>query len=294
MRSNVGRYAVVLALLFALAGCSWLPEVKDETANWSAEKMYDEAHGAMVTGNYTRAVKLFDTLEGRFPYGRQAQQAILEGAYSNYRLGETAASIAACDRFIRTYPNSANVEYAYYLKGLVNFREDQGLLGYVVEQDLSERDPKMTRESFGAFKELVTRFPESKYAADSIDRMRYLTNALGMYEVHVGRYYYNRGAYIAAVNRAATTVTNYPQTPANEQALILMVQGYDKLGMPLLRDDARRVLAQTFPDSEFLRTGATKPWWKFWQSDEAVQLLEHDTVPKSRENAGPPPPSVPN
>lgn len=294
MMSNVGRYAAVLAMLFAFAGCSWLPEVKDETANWSAEKMYDEAHGSMVSGNYTRAVKLFDTLEGRFPYGRQAQQAILEGAYSNYRLGETAAAIAACDRFIRTYPNSANAEYAYYLKGLVNFREDQGLLGYVVEQDLSERDPKMTRESFAAFKELVTRFPESKYAADSVDRMRYLTNALGMYEVHVGRYYYNRGAYIAAVNRAATTVTNYPQTPANEQALILMVQGYDKLGMPLLRDDARRVLAQTFPDSEFLRTGTTKPWWKFWQSDEAVQLLEHDTVPKSRENAGPPPPSAPN
>jgi outer membrane protein assembly factor BamD len=294
MMSNVGRYAAVLVVLFAFAGCSWLPEVKDETANWSAEKMYDEAHGSMVSGNYTRAVKLFDTLEGRFPYGRQAQQAILEGAYSNYRLGETAAAIAACDRFIRTYPNSTNVEYAYYLKGLVNFREDQGLLGYVVEQDLSERDPKMTRESFAAFKELVTRFPESKYAADSVDRMRYLTNALGMYEVHVGRYYYNRGAYIAAVNRAAATVTNYPQTPANEQALILMVQGYDKLGMPLLRDDARRVLAQTFPDSEFLRAGATKPWWKFWQSDEAVQLLEHDTVPKSRENAGPPPPSAPN
>jgi outer membrane protein assembly factor BamD len=292
--ARVFRCSAVLAVLFAFAGCSWLPEVKDETGNWSAEKLYDEAHGSMVSGNYTRAVKLFDTLEGRFPYGRQAQQAILEGAYSNYRQGETAAAIAACDRFIRTYPNSTNVEYAYYLKGLVNFREDQGIFGYVVEQDLSERDPKMTRESFGAFKELVTRFPESRYAADSVDRMRYLTNALGMYEVHVGRYYYNRGAYIAAVNRAATTVTNYPQTPANEQALILMVQGYDKLGMPLLRDDARRVLKQNFPNSAFLRTGTTKPWWKFWQSDEVVQLLEHDTVPKREENAGPPPVSAPN
>ncbi len=284
----------MLAVLSAFAGCSWLPEVKDETGNWSAEKLYDEAHGSMVTGNYTRAVKLFDTLEGRFPYGRHAQQAILEGAYSNYRANETAAAIAGADRFIRTYPNSANVDYAYYLKGLVNFREDQGLFGYVVEQDLSERDPKLTRESFGAFKELVTKFPESKYATDSVDRMRYLTNALGMYEVHVGRYYYNRGAYVAAVNRAATTVTTYPQTPANEQALILMVQGYDKLGMPQLRDDARRVLKQSFPDSAFLSTGTTKPWWKFWQSDEVVQLLEHDTVPKSQENTGPPPPSAPN
>jgi outer membrane protein assembly factor BamD len=294
MMSKVCRFATVLAVLFTFAGCSWLPEVKDETGNWSAEKLYDEAHGAMVSGNYTRAVKLFDTLEGRFPYGRHAQQAIIEGAYANYRQGETAAAIAACDRFIRTYPNSTNADYAYYLKGLVNFREDQGLFGYVVEQDLSERDPKMTRESFGAFRELVTRFPDSKYATDSVDRMRYLTNALGMYEVHVGRYYYNRGAYVAAVNRAAATVTNYPQTPANEQALILMVQGYDKLGMLLLRDDARRVLKQSFPNSAFLSTGTTKPWWMFWQPDEVVQLLEHDTVPKGQENAGPPPPSAPN
>jgi outer membrane protein assembly factor BamD len=277
-----------------VTGCAWLPEVKDETANWSVEKMYDEAHGSMVSGNYTRAIKLFDTLEGRFPYGRHAQQAILEGAYSNYRGGETGTAVAACDRFIRTYPNSPNVDYAYYLKGLVNFREDQGLFGYIVEQDLSERDPKLTLESYAAFKELITRFPESRYAPDSIARMRYLTNALAMYEVHVGRYYYNRGAYIAAVNRAATTVTTYPQTPANEQALILMVQGYDKLGMPQLRDDAKRVLVQSFPNSAFLRTGTVKPWWKFWQSDEVVDLLEHDTVPKSRENAGPPPPASPN
>jgi outer membrane protein assembly factor BamD len=283
----------VLAASF-IAGCSWLPEVKDETANWSVEKLYDEAHGALVSGNYSRAVKLFDTLEGRFPYGRHAQQAILEGAYANYRQGETAAAVAACDRFIRTYPNSPTVDYAYYLKGLVNFREDQGIFGYIVEQDLSERDPKLTRESFAAFRELVTKFPDSRYAADSVDRMRYLTNALAMYEVHVGRYYYNRGAYLAAVNRAAATVTGYPQTPANEQALVLMVQGYDKLGLPQLRDDARRVLAQNFPDSAFLRTGRVKPWWMFWQRDEVVQLLEHDTVPKSKEDAGPPPPAAPN
>jgi outer membrane protein assembly factor BamD len=292
--SKVCRVAVMLAVLMACAGCSWFPEVKDETANWTAEKMYEEAHGAMMSGNYTRAIKLFDTLEGRFPYGRQAQQAILEGAYSNYRQGETALAVAACDRFIRTYPNSPSVDYAYYLKGLVNFREDQGLFGYVVEQDLSERDPRLTRESFGAFRELVTRFPDSRYAADSVDRMRYLTNALGMYEVHVGRYYYKRGAYLAAANRAAASITNYPQTPANEQALVLMVQSYDKLGMLQLRDDAKRVLVKTFPDNAYLRGVADKPWWKFWQTDEAVELLEQDTVRKSEENFGPAPPSAPN
>src|SRR6201984_1753129 len=170
------RCFIAILLASGIAACDLLPDVKDETAGWTAEKLYQEAHTMLVTGNYNRAIKLYDVLEGRFPYGRFAQQAILEGAYANYRTGETATAVAACDRFIRTYPNHPNVDYAYYLKGVVNFREDQGLFGYIVEQDLSERDPKMTRESFGAFKELVTLFPDSKYAADSVVRMRYLTN----------------------------------------------------------------------------------------------------------------------
>ncbi len=263
-------------LILGVAGCGWLPEVKDESADWSAEKLYSEAHGALISGNYTRAVKLFDTLEGRFPYGRYAQQAILEGAYANYRQGETAPAIAACDRFIRTYPNHLNVDYAYYLKGLINFREDQGLFGYVVETDLSERDPKMTKESFAAFRELATRFPDSRYTSDAIDRMRYLTNALAAYEVHVARYYYNRGAYVAAANRAQAALTNYPKTPANEDALILMVRSYDRLGMTQLRDDTTRVLKETFPNGKFF-SGEEKPWWKFWAKDDTV--------------LGPPPPA---
>src|SRR6266567_234447 len=267
-RMSLLRVRIVVAIAFAtgLAACDLLPEVKDETATWTAEHLYQEAHTMLTTGNYTRAIKLFDTLEGRFPYGRYAQQAILEGAYANYRAGETAAAVSACDRFIRTYPNHPNVDYAYYLKGLVNFREDQGLFGYIVEQDLSERDPKMTKESFGAFKELVTLFPNSKYAPDSIERMRYLTNALAGYEVHVARYYYNRGAYVAAANRAQATLTNYPKTPANEDALIVLVNSYDKLQMPQLRDDAQRVLKESFPNRDSaLRT---RPWWQFWTKDE--------------------------
>ena len=261
-----------------LAGCNLLPEVKDETANWTAERMYKEAHDAMLAANYTRAIKLFDTLEGRFPYGRLAQQAILEGAYSNFRQGEATTAIAACDRFIRTYPNHPNVDYAYYLKGLVNFREDQGLLGYVVETDLSERDPKMTKEAYSAFRELVTKFPDSKYAEDSAERMRYLTNALAGYEVHVARYYYNRGAYVAAVNRAQATLVSYPRTPANEDALVLMMQSYDKLGMTQLRDDTRRILKDTFPNGRYFATGPSKPWWKFWAKDDSALLPPTDTA----------------
>ena len=266
-----------VAIVFALSAtaCGLLPEVKDDTAGWSAERLYQEAHEMMTTGNYTRAVKLFDTLEGRFPYGRYAQQAILESAFANWRANEQATAIAACDRFIRTYPNHPNVDYAYYLKGLVNFREDQGLFGYVVEQDLSERDPKMTKESFGAFKELVTLFPDSKYAADSIVRMRYLTNALGGYEVHVAEYYYRRGAYIAAVNRAQAALVNYPRTPSNEDALILLVKGYDKLGMTQLHDDAQRVRAvlEATTDEDVVIADANGGW-RLQDAVVAARLLE--------------------
>ena len=263
-RRGVAGLLAAAVLVLALAGCGLLPEVKDDTATWSADKLYNTAHEALAEGNYTRAIKMFETLEARFPYGRYAQQAILELAYANYRSGETAAAVAACDRFIRTYPNHPNVDYAYYLKGLVNFREDQGLLGYVYELDLSEREPKGMRESFAAFKELVAKFPESRYAPDSIDRMKYLTNSLSLYEVKVARYYYNRGAYVAAIGRAQGSLVSYPRTPANEDALDILVKCYDKLGMVQLRDDTQAILKLTFPKSEYFAEAPPKPWWKFW------------------------------
>jgi len=255
-----------LAVLFALAvgGCGLLPDVKDETSGWTAEQLYKSAHEAMQDGNYNRAIKLFETLEARYPYGRYAQQAILEGAYANWRQGEQAAASAACDRFIRTYPNHPNVDYAYYLKGLVYFREDQGLFGYVYELDLSERDPKSMRESFAAFKELTEKLPESRYAEDAQTRMRYLTNALGMYEVHVARYYYARGAYVAAANRAQASLLSYPKTPSNEHALDVMERSYQKLGLTQLAQDAHQILVRTFPQSVYVAGGPEKPWWKIW------------------------------
>jgi len=258
------RWLLIALMTLAAAGCGLLPDVKDETAGWSAEQLYKNAHEAMLDGNYTRAVKLFETLEARYPYGRYAQQAILEGAFSNWRSGEQAAATAACDRFIRTYPNHPSVDYAYYLKGLVYFREDQGLFGYVYELDLSERDPKQMRESFVAFKDVVTKFPQSRYAEDAQIRMRYLTNALGMYEVHVARYYYARGAYVAAANRAQSSLVSYPQTPSNEHALDVMVKSYQKLGLTQLAEDAKRILEKTYPNSVYVASGGDKPWWKWW------------------------------
>lgn len=257
--------AALLALV--MTGCGLLPEVKEETAGWSADRLYQTAHEAMLQGNYIRATKLFDQLEARYPYGRYAQQAILESAFANWRGNETAAAIAAADRFIRTYPNHPNVDYAYYLKGLVHFREDQGILGYVYELDLAERDPKEMRASFAAFKELTARFPDSQYYQDSVARMRYLNNAMASYEVNVANYYYRRGAYVAAANRAQASLLSFPQTPANERALDVLRNSYAKLNLPQLSEDSQQILAKTYPESRYLTGTADKPWWKFWGGD---------------------------
>lgn len=256
--------AILLALL--AGGCGLLPDGKDETSGWSAQKLYTEAKASMSDGSYDKAIKYFETLEARYPYGRYAQQAQLEVAYAYYRSSEPALAISACDRFIKLHPNHPNVDYAYYLKGLVNFNEDQGMLGYVSAQDPTERDPKAARESFQAFKELVTRFPESRYTPDATARMNYLVNALASHEVHVALYYYRRGAYVAAANRAQYVLRNYPDAPALEQALFVMIKSYDALGITDLRDDADRVMRKNFPQSEYYARGLEPKgrWWEFW------------------------------
>ena len=249
-----------------LGGCGLLPDQVDETAGWSANKLYTEAKASMTDGAYDKAIKYFEKLEARFPFGRYAQQAQLEVAYAYFRQGEVASTIAACDRFIRLHPNHPNVDYAYYLKGLANFNEDLGLIGYITLQDLTERDPKAARESFDAFKVMVSKYPESRYAADATARMKYLINAMASYEVHVARYYMKREAYVAALSRAQTAVKTYPDAPANEEALFIMIKAYDALGMNDLRDDAEREMRRNFPTSEYYARGLNQkePWWKLW------------------------------
>jgi outer membrane protein assembly factor BamD len=260
----MNRYlALILALL--LSACGALPDLKDETRDWSAQKLFNAARDEMNEANYEKAIKYFETLEARYPYGAYAQQAQLEVAYAYFKERETVSAIAACDRFIKLHPNHTSVDYAYYLKGLANFNEDLGLLSSLGGQDMTERDPKAARESFEAFKELTARFPNSKYTADATARMRYLVDALASHEIHVARFYMKRGAYLAAANRAQYTLQHYPQAPATEQALVLMVQAYDALGLTDLKSDALRVLKLNFPGNKYL-TGAQggKPWWKLF------------------------------
>ena len=266
MRS-VTRVAAIAALLFLLVGCAGSGKDKDETAGWSAEKIYTEARSAMSDGAWDKAVKLFEKLEARYPYGRYAQQAQLEEAYSYYKQGEAASAVSACDRFIKLHPNHPSVDYAYYLKGLANFNEDLGIFGNWTDQDQSERDPKAARESFDAFKDLVAKFPSSKYTPDSIERMVYLTNFLASHDTHVAKYYYRRGAYIAAANRAQQAIKKYPNAPATQEALILMIRSYDALGLKELRDDSIRVFKQNFPKLDYVSYSleTETPWWKLWR-----------------------------
>lgn len=261
--------AFVLSLA-VLGGCGRLnfSTEADETASWSAQRLYTEAKEAMADGDYARAVKYFEKLEARYPFGRYAQQAQLESAYAHYRENDPASAIAACDRFIKLHPNHPNVDYAYYLKGVVNFYEDQNILAQFADQDPTERDPRSARDSFAAFKELATRFPDSKYTPDALARMNYLVNALASHEVHVARYYMRRGAYLAAVNRAQFAIKTYPEAPAIEEALYIMVQAYGQMGMKDLREGAERVLVKNFPNSPWLRGGHVPPskaWWQIWK-----------------------------
>ena len=264
MRSLAVIAALFLAML--IGGCGLFPEVQDETAGWSANKLYSEAKQAMDEASYDKAVKYFEKLESRYPYGRFAQQAQIDIAYSYWKSAETASAIAACDRFIKLHPNHPNVDYVYYLRGLINFNEDLGLMGQVSQQDMTERDPKGARESFDSFKDLVTRFPDSKYVPDAILRMKYLVNALASLEVHVARYYMKRGAYVAAVNRAQFALKTYPEAPATEEALFIVVKAYDLMGMNDLRDDAERVMRKNYPNSVYYTRGLERkePWWKLW------------------------------
>lgn len=211
--------------------------------------MYAEAKAALDDENYTQTISKLESLQSRYPYGRFAQQAQLELAYANYKLNEPLSAISAADRFIKQYPNNPHVDYAYYVKGLANFNVEVGMLGKLTGQDPTERDPKAAQDSFDAFKDLVTRFPSSKYASDARLRMQYLVNALAQYEIHVASYYQRRGAHISAVNRAKNVLTHYPNSTSAKDALSILVKGYDALGMKELRDDAQRVLDMNFPQS---------------------------------------------
>jgi outer membrane protein assembly factor BamD len=264
-KSRIALNTTVLALILQLTGCDTV--TKTESPSSSAERLYKEASDDMASGGYDRAIKTLERIEGLAAGSVLAQQALLDLAYANWRAGERATALTTIERFIKLNPSSPALDYALYLRGLVNFNDNLGLLGSLFGQDLSERDQKAARDAYQAFKQLSDQFPTSRYSSDARQRMSFIVNSLASYEVHVARYYLRRGAYVAAASRAQQAVSEFQQSPAAEEALHIMVQSYDKLALPALRDDAQRVLRQNFPKSAFLSDGAgaaEKPWWKIW------------------------------
>jgi outer membrane protein assembly factor BamD len=262
--------ACALCLLASAAllmgGCSSTP--KDDSSARSAEKLYREAKDDIEAGSFDRAIKSLERVEGLGAGSLLAQQAQLDLAYLYWRTNERAQGLSTIERFIKLNPSSPALDYAMYLRGLMNFNDSLGLLGNLAQQNLSERDQRAARDSFAAYKQLVEQFPDSRYTPDARLRMQYIVNSLAEYEVHVARYYFRRQAWLAAANRAQQVVQEFQQSPSAEEALAIMVQSYARLDLKPLRDDAERVLRASYPNSAYLGGNldakTSRPWWRIW------------------------------
>jgi len=266
-----GPITLLIALFFLamiLGGCAGSDGSKDDTDIWSEAKLYSEATDKLNDADFAKCGKYFEKLEARFPFGPYSQQAQINAAYCYWKAQESAQALVAIDRFIKLHQGSPSLDYAYYLKGLITFNDDLGWLGKFTGQDLSERDPKAAKEAFESFKVVVERFPNSKYAPDALDRMRYIVNSLAEADVIVARFYYQRGAYLASANRAQLVIRDYDRAPAVEEALYILTKSYEKLGMVQLSNDSARVFKLNFPDSQMMTTGQRvqkeRRWWQFW------------------------------
>ena len=261
------RFIVVSLSILMLAACS-----SDEVADIETTelKAYEEAKQSLRSGNFQDAVSRFQRLEARFPFGRYAKQSQLEIVYAYYKSAQPEAARAAADRFIRLHPQHPNVDYAYYIRGMASFEEDQSFLERFLPMDPSKRDVGTARDSFDDFSQLIRRYPNSKYAPDSQKRMIYLRNLLAESEVNIARYYIYRGAFVAAANRGRHVFENYQHTPSIPDALAVMVEAYQSLNMPDLANEALMVLTTNYPDHDSL--------------DNSGQLKRSKTV-KSREKS---------
>ena len=270
LSSSLALLSLVSALL---GGCATKEVVQADPVD-PLEKLYAEARADMGGATWDKAIKSLEKIEARSTGTLMGQQAMLDLAYAYWKTGERAAALVTLDRFVRLNPSSPAMDYALYLKGLVNFNDSLGLFGGLAGQQISERDQQAYKDAYQAFVQLIQQHPQSKYTADAKVRMDFIVNALAEYEVHVARYYMKRGAYLAAANRAQAAIGAYEGAPALEEALAVMIEAYDKLGLKELRDDARRVLKANFPASLHLGKDAAssdaaapakQPWWKVWR-----------------------------
>lgn len=249
-------------LILLLAGCAGDNE-RDMKSD--AAELYERAHKSMDAGNFRNAISYYEALEARFPFSNHAKQAQLDLIYAYYRNGEAEAAIDAATQFERENPTHPRVDYALYMRGLAQFRGQRNVFDRLLRLDRSRRPPLQARESFSAFSQLVQRFPDSRYAPDARQRMVFLRNRLAEHENHVARYYLDRGAYLAALNRAKFAMENYDGAPAVPESLRIMIESYQALGMGDLAESTRTVLAESYPDVARAAAQAdAKPWYRFW------------------------------
>ncbi|MGZ8241627.1 MAG: outer membrane protein assembly factor BamD, partial [Methylobacter sp.] len=255
MRLILIKFLFICCLGLSLQGCETLKnftlsdtDTEDEYVDWNSEKFRREAKTAVEAGNYEKAIKLYEALESRYPFGEESAQTQLDIAYAYYKNNDPDSAIAAADRFIKINPRNPSVDYAYYLKGLVNYNRGIGFIDRFLPTDISQRDPGSARDAYENFADLIRRFPESKYVSDARQRMIALKNNLAMHEVHVARFYMKRKAYIAAVNRSSNVVEKYQRTPAVPYALQIMQEAYTKLDLPELAKDVTKVYEKNYPN----------------------------------------------
>jgi outer membrane protein assembly factor BamD len=244
------RHLLVFAIFAALCGCGIFggKDKDDPARHWTVERLYAEAKSALEAGYYSKAVKYYEFLETRFPFGVYGQQALLDLAYAYYKTEDFDSSVSASDRFIRLYPQNEHVDYAYYLRGLANFNRGKGFTERFLPLDLSQRDPSSAMQAFRDFAALLDRFPGSRYAKDAEKRMVYLRNLLARHEINVANFYMRRGAYLAAANRARHVVENYQRSTSVPEALVLLAKAYKIMEMDDLSADALRVLELNYPN----------------------------------------------
>lgn len=252
---------LTLMMVFVLAGsgCArfgihnkFFGKREDKLETLPVDGLYAFSHQQLVMGNNQRAEIAYKRLISRFPYGSYTEQSQLDLAYAQYKDGQFDDASSTVNRFIRTYPTHRHVDYAYYLKALINFNRDNQLLARLARLDSSQRDQGSPRQSFNDFANLLRRFPNSRYAPDSRQRMVYLREELARHEIGVGLYYLSRQAYVAAANRGQYVIVNFPQSQYDGDALALMAESYKRLGDTKLSDDAKRVLLQNHPDHPWL------------------------------------------
>ncbi len=249
------RLLLILAALVLIAGCGTKAPEYDPTANWNAERLFQDGKTEMNAANWRIAKERFAAVEARFPFGVYAQQAQINLAYCQWKDKEPELAIATLNRFQQQYPGNPSMDYVLYLKGLVNFTPPSAVFSGLTRQNPGERDVRALRQSFAAFSELIQQFPESRYTPDARKRLGWLVNTMADNELTIARFYYDRYAYVAAINRAQSVITDYQGVPASEAALYIMMMSYEKLGMTDLRNDSERVLLQNFPDTTLISKG---------------------------------------